>query len=106
MELYESTEYKKELPASKEWRKKNGKLFEYLSDGLWMISLITYMRYGGVRSYLQACHNLKLLYGIWFGVAINKQVTSNTNTHLDFNNLEFNCVVPWGEYKGGSLMLW
>ena len=50
MESYKSAEYKKQLPASKEWCEKNGKLFEYLSDGLRMISPITYMRYGEARS--------------------------------------------------------
>jgi hypothetical protein len=57
-ELYKSANYQKELPASKEWYNKNSELFEYLSDGLQMISLITYVRYGGTRPYLQAHHNL------------------------------------------------
>jgi hypothetical protein len=64
MELYESSEYKKQLPASKEWYEKNGKLFEYLSDGLRMISPMTYVRYRGARPYLQAHRNLKPLCGI------------------------------------------
>jgi hypothetical protein len=94
------------LPASKEWYEKNSKLFKYLSDGLWMISLMTYMKYKGVRSYLQAHHNLKLLCNIWFEVVINEQVTGSTNTHLDFSDSGFNCVVLWREYKGESLVLW
>ena len=106
MEPYKSAEYRKQLPASKEWCEKNGKLFEYLSDGLRMISLMTYVRYGGARPYLQAHRNLKPLCGIWFGVAINEEVTGSTGTHLDFSDLGFNCVVPWGEYKGGALVLW
>ena len=32
-------------------------------------------------------------------------VTSSTGTHLDFGDLRFNCIVPWGEYKGGGLVL-
>ena len=70
-----------------------------------MISLMTHVRYGGGKPYLQAHHNLKLLCGIWFRVAINKQVTGSTNTHLDFSDSGFNCVVPWGEYKGEALVL-
>jgi|HubBroStandDraft_2_1064218.scaffolds.fasta_scaffold69967_2 hypothetical protein len=105
-EPYESADYRKELPASKEWCDKNRELFEYLSDGLRMISPMTYVRYGGARPYLQARHNLQPLCGIWFGVAINEQVTGSTSTHLDFGDSGFNCVVPWGEYKGGSLVLW
>ena len=103
---FESSEYRKELPASKEWCEKNGKLFEYLSDGLRMISPMTYVRYGGARPYLKARHKLKPLCGIWFGVAINEEVTGSTGTHLDFGDSGFNCVVPWGEYTGGGLVLW
>ena len=64
------------------------------------------MRYGGARPYLQACCNLQLVCGIWFGVVINEAVTGSTGTHLDFSDSEFNCTVPWGEYKGGALVLW
>jgi hypothetical protein len=95
-EPYESADYQKELPASKEWCEKNSKLFEYLSDGLQMISSMTYVRYRGARPYLQARHNLQLLYGIWFGVTINEAVTSSTGTHLDFNDSEYNCIVFLG----------
>src|SRR6266436_6181927 len=99
-EPYESSEYRKELPASKKWYEENGRLFNQLSDGLRMISPMTYVRYGGARPYLQARHNLKPLCGIWFGVAINEQVTGSTGTHLDFSDSGYNCVVPWGKYKG------
>ena len=71
-----------------------------------MISPMTYVRYRGARHYLQARHNLQPLCGIWFGVAINEAVTGSTGTHLDFNDSGYNCVVPWGEYKGGALVLW
>ena len=39
-------------------------------------------------------------------MAINEAVTGSTGTHLDFGDSGFNCVVPWGEYKGGGLVLW
>jgi hypothetical protein len=71
-----------------------------------MISPMTYLRYGGVRLYLQACHNLQPLCGIWFGVAINEEITGSTGTHLDFNDLGYNCVISWREYKEGVLVLW
>ena len=105
-ELYESADYRKELPASKKWCDKNDELFEYLSNGLWMISPMTYVRYRGAQPYLQALHNLQPLCGIWFGVVINQVVTGSTGTHLDFSDLGYNCVVPWGEYNGGGLVLW
>jgi hypothetical protein len=59
-----------------------------------MISLIIYIRYKGAQLYLQTLHNLQLLCGIWFGVAINEMVTGNTGTYLNFSNSGFNCVVP------------
>jgi hypothetical protein len=50
--------------------------------------------------------NLQPLCGIWFGVAINEAVISSTGTHLDFSDSGFNCVIPWGKYKEGALVLW
>ncbi len=102
---YESAEYRKELSASKEWCDKNEKLFENLSEALRMISPMTYVRYRGAQPYLQAL-NMQPLCGIWFGVAINQVVTGSTSTHLDFGDWGYNCVVPWGEYNGGGLVLW
>ena len=102
---YESAEYRKDLPASKEWCEKNKKLFEYLSEGLRMISPMTYVRYRGAQPYLQTL-DLQPLCGDWFGVAINQVVTGSTSTHLDFGDSGYNCVVPWGEYNGGGLVLW
>ena len=49
---------------------------------------------------------LKPLCGIWFGAAINQQVTGSTSTHLDWGDHGYNCVVPWGEYERGGLVLW
>ncbi len=98
-EPYESADYRKELPASKEWCDKNDELFKYLSNGLRMISPMTYVRYRGAQPYLQALDNLQPLCGIWFGVAINQVVTGSTGTHLDFSDSGYNCVVPWGEYN-------
>ena len=103
---YASAEYQRELPASKEWCDKNKKLFDYLSEGLRMISPMTYIRYRGAAPYLKARHNLEPLCGVWFGVAINQVVTGSTGTHLDFGDSGYNCVVPWGRYNGGGLVLW
>ena len=33
-------------------------------------------------------------------------VTGNTGTHLDFGDSGYNCVIPWGLYNGGGLVLW
>ena len=91
---FESAEYRKDLPASKEWCNKNKKLFHDLSEALRMISPMTYIRYRGAAPYLKARHNLEPLCGIWFGVAINQLVTGSTGTHLDFGDWGYNCVVP------------
>ena len=61
---YASADYRRELPASKEWCDKNKKLFDYLSDGLRNISPMTYVRYKGAEPYLQAHHNLHPLCGV------------------------------------------
>jgi hypothetical protein len=102
----ESSEFKRDLPDSREWCKENVKLFQFLSDGLRMISPKTYARYGSVKPYLEKEVNLKPLCGVWFGAAINEEVTGSTSTHLDWGDHGFNCVVPWGEYEGGGLVLW
>jgi hypothetical protein len=39
-------------------------------------------------------------------VVINEAVTSSTSTYLDFNISGYNYVVPWEEYKRGSVVLW
>ena len=67
---------------------------------------MTYIRYREAQPYLQALHNLRLLCGIWFRVAINEVVTGSTSTYLNFGDSGFNYVVSWGEYKGGGLVLW
>jgi hypothetical protein len=79
-----SVEYRRELPASKEWCDKNKKLFNYLSEGLRMINLMIYIRYREATPYLKARYNLEPLCDPWFGVAINQMVTGSTRTHLDF----------------------
>ena len=71
-----------------------------------MISLMTYVRYREAWPCLQALHNLQPLCSIWFRVAINEVVTGSTSTYLNFGDSGFNYIVPWGEYKGGGLVLW
>jgi hypothetical protein len=105
LEPFFSSEYQKDLPASAEWCKENVGLFKFLSNGLRMISPQTYARYGGARRHLEEA-GLEPLCGIWFGVAVNQGVTGDTKTHQDWGDYGYNCVVPWGEYQGGGLILW
>jgi hypothetical protein len=102
----ESSEFKRDLPASRAWCNENANLFRYLSNGLRMISPKVYARYASVKPYLEKEMKLKPLCGAWFGAAINEEVTGSTSTHLDWGDHGFNCVVPWGEYEGGGLILW
>ena len=44
---------------------------------------MVYARYASIKPYLEKEMKLKLLCGAWFGVAINKEVTGSTSTHLD-----------------------
>ena len=48
----------------------------------------------------------KPLCGVWYGVAINQDVTGDTKIHQDWGDHGYNCVVPWGEYEGSCLVLW
>ena len=80
---YQSSEFKRDLLASKEWCKQNENLFKYLSDRLWIISPNIYARYSNVRPYLEKEVKLKPLCGVWFGAAINEEITGSTSTHLD-----------------------
>ena len=109
-----SNDYKKDLPASANWCKSNAELFKYLSNALRMISPQKYARYLGARKYLEKVKleplhgieiNLKPLCGIWYGAAINQFVTGDTIPHQDWKDHGYNCVVPWGEYQGGRLVL-
>ena len=100
-----SKEYMDDHPVSEEWCNANQELFKYLTNGLRMISPDTYARYAGAREYLGK-NGLEPCCGVWFGVAINQDVTGDTGIHQDLGDHGYNCVVPWGEYKGGELILW
>ena len=71
-----------------------------------MISPKVYARYTSVKPYLEKEMKLEPLCGAWFGAAINEEVTGSTSAHLDWGDHGYNCVVPWGEYEGGGLILW
>ena len=99
-----SHEYTNDLPASQNWCEENSALFFHLSHTLRMINPDTYARYAGTRKYLSP-KGLKPLCGIWFGVAINQGIIGTTKSHIDWGDYGYNCVIPWGEYHGGELVL-
>lgn len=52
---------------------------------------------------------LKPVAGIWHTVAINSnQVGNSSYKHQDWkdNKASYNCLVPWGSWGGGDLVLW
>jgi hypothetical protein len=104
-EPFLSAEYRRDLPESEKWRQTNKSLFKYLSNGLRMISPDTYARYIGVTDDLDKIE-LEAIAGAWFGVAINQGATGTTGVHQDWGDHGYNCVVPWGNYTLGSLVLW
>ena len=46
--------------------------------------------------------------GIWHGLAINQNQDSSGGAHRDMRDTRagFNCVVPYGDWEGGDLLLW
>lgn len=51
---------------------------------------------------------LKKVGGLWHGVAICQGQTEDGNPHRDENDFKkgFNCVVPYGDWDGGDVVLW
>jgi hypothetical protein len=99
-----STEYLNDKPASEVWCEQNLELFRFLSNALHLFNPDVYARFASVKEYLSS-KGLKPLCGIWFGAAINEGVTESTKTHIDWGDYSYNCVVPWGEYTSGELVL-
>ncbi|KAI9776765.1 MAG: hypothetical protein M1816_005091 [Peltula sp. TS41687] len=100
-----SAEYRQDLPASLQWLEANRGLFTYLSNGLRMISPMNYARYAGTKPVLEKL-DLEPLCGVWYGAAINQETRGASGTHQDWGDFGLNCVIPWGEYQGGGLVLW
>ena len=44
--------------------------------------------------------------GIWHALAINQHQTVAGRAHRDDRDAGFNCVIPYGSWKGGDVLLW
>ena len=46
--------------------------------------------------------------GIWHGIAINQNQSTSGTAHRDLRDTKdgFNCVIPYGDWEGGDLLLW
>ena len=47
--------------------------------------------------------------GVWHALAVNlNQVGVGVKTHVDWKDTKsvFNCLIPWGNWTGGDLVLW
>ena len=51
---------------------------------------------------------LRKLGGLWHGLAISQQQTMDGKPYRDTRDMKegFNCVIPYGEWEGGEVMLW
>ena len=103
---YLSREFKADLPDSQTWLDANQALFRRLSDTLRLINPECYVKFRGIQSYLPA--DMQPLCGIFPGLAINQGMTGDSGIHQDWGDYYrgFNCVVPWGDFTGGGLVLY
>jgi len=104
-----------DLAIANPWVEKNERLFKELSNVLRMVDPTQYVH---CRNGFQELWDkekgpdgnpLKPIGGIWHTLALNMgQVRDASKVHLDWkdNKSTFNCVVPWGSWKGGDMILW
>jgi hypothetical protein len=106
VEPFLSREYRMDLPYSKTWIDANQQLFKRLSDDLRLINPECYVKFRSIQPYLPA--ELQPLCGVFPGLAINQAMTGDSGIHQDWGDYYrgFNCVVPWGNFTGGGLVLY
>ena len=97
------------------WVEKNEDLFTELSEVLRMVDPA---QYAHCRNHFKEemgkvlgpdGNPLKPIAGIWHTVALNRiQVGNASSKHIDWkdNRTSYNCIVPWGTWGGGDLVLW
>jgi hypothetical protein len=103
-----SAEYLREKPYSGDFIQRNQPLFDRLAQDLRVIDPHMYARYTQVRRYLP--RGVEPLAGAWHGIAVNlgQDDLVGVKTHQDWNDKRYgyNCVLPFGDYTGGALVLW
>lgn len=105
-EPFLSAEYKSQLPNSQLWLDANQNLFRRLSDDLRLINPECYVKFASIQPYLPV--TMQPLCSVFPGLAINQCMTGDSGIHQDWGDYcrGFNCVVPWGNYTGGGLVLY
>jgi hypothetical protein len=110
-----SKEMKRDLEVARVWFSQNQDLFAEASDVLRMMDAEQYVHMrNGFRKFMEreaAPDGLQLepVAGVWHTVALNrKQVGNASETHQDWKDdgQTYNCVIPYGEWSGGDLILW
>ncbi len=103
-----SAEYRNDLPASEVWIAANKPLFDWISQDLRFLNPEMYVKMVSVNSMLPP--GVFPHCSAWFGCAINQGIDDphGTGTHLDKKDDygTYNCVIPFGNYEGGDLVLW
>lgn len=122
---YYNSEFLKDGEAGIRWLEANLELFQYLSNVLRFVDPEGYLRMtthkwldglmvkGGVHLGQKggqelASRPLHKLAGAWCGLVINQDQTRGGVPHRDWEDVKkgYNCVVPYGDWEGGDLLLW
>ena len=84
----------------------------HLKDTPWLDTLIINnaidIGQDGQNKNAEKHNDLQKVAGIWLGLPINQNQTNSGGVHRDERDVKrgFNCVVPYGEWEGGDLLLW
>ncbi len=110
-----SNDMQRDLEVARVWLSQNQDLFAEASDVLRMVDPEQYVHMRNeFRKFMEkeaAPDGLPLeqVAGVWHTVALNrKQVGNASTTHQDWKDGQqtYNCVIPYGEWSGGDLILW
>ena len=108
-------EMESELETATAWLERNQELFKEASNVLRMVDPAQYAhcRNNFVEEMGKVVgpdgHPLKPVAGVWHALAINSnQVGNSSNKHVDWKDAKtsYNCIIPWGAWGGGDIVLW
>lgn len=108
-------EMQQDLTMANAWLKENEGLFQEVSDVLRLVDPEQYVHCRNhFKQYMGEVMGpdgkpLRPVAGVWHTVAVNRnQVGDPVDRHLDWkdNKPSYNCLIPWGSWSGGDLVLW
>lgn len=104
-----SSHYTKEKPQADAWLDANARLIDRLSEDLRVVAPDTWMKFHALRRALP--RGITPLCNAWLGCAVKQRVDDvhgTVGTQQDYNDdpKGFKCVVAFGDYEGGDLLLW